>query len=259
MAATTHTSAELHEAAILHGSLGTAWDTTTAEAHAKYNVSDHPSIWQRIADHCLPYSNGKVVADLGAGDGTLGKLLQARTMYNVDPFPPDNCSQMIVKSDGVEFLRLQPEQSLDLVVATFAVHFMDRASLDKELTRVLCPTGRAMWCSFSKTSMLFGNEDFNRLYYSVGFEKDGGASAASMPTSVLRISRPASYADLRNHIENRCHSNLKQMSDEMIAHLISLIPRDLKELDIRLDVFEFVPQSSRDGLVQCLPEALCGS
>ena len=38
----------------------------------------------------------------------------------------------IVKSDGVEFLRLQPEQSLDLVVATFAVHFMDRASLDKD-------------------------------------------------------------------------------------------------------------------------------
>ena len=34
-------------------------------------------IWQRIADHCLPYSNGKVVTDLGAGDGTLGKLLQA--------------------------------------------------------------------------------------------------------------------------------------------------------------------------------------
>ena len=37
----------------------------------------------------------------------------------------------ILKSDGVEFLRSQPDQSLDLVVATFAVHFMDRASLDK--------------------------------------------------------------------------------------------------------------------------------
>ena len=68
----------------------------------RYNVSDHPSvlaalavagglsaalerqlctltlgIWHRIADYCLPYSDGKVVTDLGAGDGTLGKLLQA--------------------------------------------------------------------------------------------------------------------------------------------------------------------------------------
>lgn len=249
--ATKLPSFELHEAAFLHRSLETAWDTTTAEAHAKYNVSDHPSIWHRIADYCLPYSDGKVVTDLGAGDGTLGKLLQARTMFNVDPFPPDNCSHLIVKSDGVEFLRLQPEQSLDLVVATFAVHFMDRASLDKELTRVLGPDGRAMWFSFSQTSTLFGNEEFNRLYYSVGFEKDGGASAASKPTAVLRITRPASYDDLRNHIEQRCHSNLKQMSDDMIARLIALIPHDLKELDIRLDVFEFVPQPSRDGLIQC--------
>ena len=94
-------------------------------------------------------------------------------------------------------------------------------------------------------------QEFNRLYYSVGFEKDGGASAASKPTAVLRITRPASYDDLRNHIEQRCHSNLKQMSDDMIARLIALIPHDLKELDIRLDVFEFVPQPSRDGLIQC--------
>ena len=36
MAATTHASSELHEAALLHRSLGTAWDTTTAEAHAKH-------------------------------------------------------------------------------------------------------------------------------------------------------------------------------------------------------------------------------
>ena len=42
----------------------------------------------------------------------------------------------ILKSDGVEFLRRQPDQSLDLVVATFAVHFMDRVSLDKEGLRV---------------------------------------------------------------------------------------------------------------------------
>ena len=34
-------------------------------------------MWAAIAEHCLPFSQGKAVADLGAGDGTLGKLLQA--------------------------------------------------------------------------------------------------------------------------------------------------------------------------------------
>jgi len=228
-----------------------AWDPTIAEAHVKYNVSDHPSIWQAIADHCQPFADGRVVADLGAGDGTLGRFLQAGKMINVDPFPPEEYSHLIVKSDGVEFLRAQPDQSLDLVVATFAVHFMDRASLDKELTRVLTPSGRAIWFSFSQSSMLFGDEEFNRTYYSVGFETDGGETRASKPTSVLKVARPALYKDLRNHIEHRCHSNLKQMSDETIDRLIALIPGHLEELDIRLDVFEFVPNSSRNALVQC--------
>ena len=116
-------------------------------------------------------------------------------------------------------------------------------------------TEESTW--LSEFHVLFGPirqycpQDFNQIYYSVGFEKDGGATSASKPTSVLRVERPASYDDLRNHIENRCHSNLKQMSDETIARLISLIPRDLNELDIRLDVFEFVPNPSRDALVQC--------
>ncbi|CAK9118269.1 unnamed protein product, partial [Durusdinium trenchii] len=62
-----------------------------------------------------------------------------------DPFPPEDCPERIIKRDGVDFLRAQPDQSLDLVISTFAVHFMDRPSLDKELARVLRPSGRAIW------------------------------------------------------------------------------------------------------------------
>ncbi|CAJ1375338.1 unnamed protein product [Effrenium voratum] len=229
------------------------WDSATAEAHVKYNISDHSCIWDEIARHCMPFAEGKDVADLGAGDGTLGKLLpQAGKMTNVDPFPPEDCAAKILKSDGVEFLRSQPDQSLDLVVATFAVHFMDRASLDKELGRVLKPTGRAIWFSFSQSSVLFGSEEFNSIYYSVGFSQDGsGTAGSSAPTTVLKIDRPATSANLRNHVAHRCHSNLKQMPEHMISKLLALIPEDLQALDIRLDVFMFAPNPSRDGVVQC--------
>lgn len=56
--------------------------------------------------------------------------------------------------------------------------------------------------------------------------------------------------DARNHIQHRCHSNLKQMDDDTLARLVALIPSDLTTLDIRLDVFEFVPSPKRDGMVQ---------
>eukprot|EP00913_Durusdinium_trenchii_P000861 g800.t3 len=47
-------------------------------------------------------------------------------------------------------------------------------------------------------------EDFNEAYYSVGFDEDGGGAAGSSePTEVLRVQRPTSYGDLRNHIEFR--------------------------------------------------------
>ena len=42
-----------------------------------------PGMWAAIADYCLPFAEGKAAADLGAGDGTLGKLLQAKKMSNV--------------------------------------------------------------------------------------------------------------------------------------------------------------------------------
>eukprot|EP00435_Cladocopium_sp_Y103_P064548 s524_g26.t1 len=58
-------------------SLPRSWDPTIAEAHVRHNISNHDGMWAAIADHCLPFSQGKAVADLGAGDGTLGKLLQA--------------------------------------------------------------------------------------------------------------------------------------------------------------------------------------
>lgn len=36
------------------------------------------------------------------------------------------------------------------------------------------------------------------------------------------------------------------MDDDTLARLIALIPSDLTTLDIRLDVFEFVPSPKRD-------------
>lgn len=38
-------------------------------------VSFAGGIWDEIARYCMPFAEGKDVADLGAGDGTLGKLL----------------------------------------------------------------------------------------------------------------------------------------------------------------------------------------
>lgn len=40
------------------------------------------------------------------------------------------------------------------------------------------------------------------------------------------------------------------MDDDTLARLVAMIPNDLTSLDIRLDVFEFAPTTSREGVVQ---------
>lgn len=64
----------------------------------------------------------------------------------------------IVKADGLDFLAAQPDQSLDLVISTFAVHFMDREQLDRDRHHILFGWwGHAcLFVSFLRVSYLKG-------------------------------------------------------------------------------------------------------
>lgn len=215
------------------------WDSQTAESYDSYSLTDHECVWQAIAEHLLPFSKDRSVVDLGAGAGLLGQRLQARQMVNVDPYPPLNPKQEIVKCDGVEYLTGLEESSLDLVCAVFAVHLMDRASLDREVCRVLRPGGLAMWISVGVTTPFFHNEEFNRIFVSVGFERNGGGEAGDKPTKTLSIERPATHDLLHNFITHKSWSNLKIMPDSDVARLADLVPKDLTAITLHIDVYEF--------------------
>jgi SAM-dependent methyltransferase len=219
-----------------------------AEAQDKYNLTGHPVVWQAISDYLSRFAQDKVVVDLGAGRGELGRLLPASTMLNVDPFPPVNAPKDLIVADGVQFLRESKDKSLDLVVATFAVHLMDREALDRELARTLRPGGRAIWFGSSATQPpSFGNPEFGRLFVSVGFEATGGGSGKAQvsPTTTLEVKRPMAHLDLYNFVTYRTWSNLKLMSDSEISHLASLIPADMEFINLYIDVYAF--ECTADG------------
>lgn len=215
------------------------WDSKTAEAYDIYNISDHPVVWDALVQDLLPFSRGKVVVDLGCADGKLGAQLEAESVANVDPYPPENAPRPIIKQDGADYLKSRADESIDLVVSAFAVHFMDREKLDAEVARVLKPGGRAIYFSFSRTSPWFGNETFNTTFVSVGFERDG-ASGEVGPKRSLEVLRPMTHEQMTGFVENRTWSNLRAMSDEQIKLLSSLVPKDLEKVSLLVDVFEFI-------------------
>jgi len=115
---------------------------------------------------------------------------------------------------------------------------MDRASLDAELARVLSPGGRSVWFSASPSTTFFGCEEFNRLFFSLGFEKHNENGQG--PTRTLKIDRPMTHAQLHDFVVKRGWSNLKIMTAAQIDLLASMIPLDLRSVELHIDAHETV-------------------
>merc|ERR1719359_1811221 len=134
------------------------WHSGTADAYDQHNLLDHPAIWKGLVEFLRPYTKGKTVVDLGCADGRLSTLIEARECINVDPYPPPNPQRDIIKMDGVEYLDSREDDSLDVVVTCYSVHFMDRAKLEQQLRRVLRKGGTAIHVNVSAKSPFFEDE-----------------------------------------------------------------------------------------------------
>jgi len=212
------------------------WHSGTADAYDEHSLLDHPDIWKGMAEFLLPYTKGKIVADLGCADGKLSTIIEASECVNVDPYPPPNPPRDIIEMDGIKYLESRDDDSLDIVVTYQAVHFMDRAELDRQLARVLRKDGRAIHISVSAKTPFFGDEAFNSVFVSKGFEKSG-SDGGSCPTKVLEVQRPITYQQLTDFITKRTWSNLVIMDQKEIEFLASQIPADLREITVALDAY----------------------
>lgn len=223
------------------------------EAYDELNLADDASVFAAISHYLLPHSKGNDCVDLGAGRGTMSVLLEARTVVSVDPYPPAHTLVDIVACDGVEYLKSQADGSIDLVFAVFAVHYMDRMSLDLELTRVLRPDGRAIWFSISGLTLAtLGEElglaghgavtDFCDLFLSKGFDH---GHRKMHPTATFKIPVPVTCEKMYKFIAHRTWTNLKLMTDAEIERLLSLIPSNLSTVTLHIDVWEY--KLGKDG------------
>lgn len=218
------------------------WHEGTAEAYKSYSITNHESVICSIAGYLEQHAKGKVVVDLGAADASIGSLLKdkAAEIINVDPFPPAKTLLDVVPMDGVAYLKTRPDNSVDLVYAAMAVHLMDQDSLRTEVRRVLKPGGHLVCFSVSDKIPLIPDEEFFRLFVSVGFEVNGGGQAGSRaPSTNIVVKRPLTSDFFRKFITRRTWSNLVIMSDSTIARLDSLVPPTLEFVTIGFDVYDY--------------------
>lgn len=213
------------------------WHTGTADAYDEHHILDYPQIWDGIGKMLLPYTKGKRLADLGCADGKLSTRLEGASCANVDPFPPSKPPREIIKMDGVEYLKTCKAESLDVIIALGAIHFMDREQLFKEMARVVCKGGYFLCLSVSPSTTFFGNKSFNESFFSVGFERSG-ADGKTVPKTHV-VERPITYKQAHDWITNRTWSNMVMMPQSQIDFLASEIPKDITKICVSIDVYEF--------------------
>ena len=61
--------------------------------------------YETIASYIRSYAAERRVVDLGAADGLIGSMLNAKEIVNVDPYPPTSVVAPMVKMGGVEYLK----------------------------------------------------------------------------------------------------------------------------------------------------------
>lgn len=214
------------------------WQNETAPAYKVANILDHPAYWQALSDLLLPFSKGKHMADLGCADGKLSTFLQAACCTNVDPYPPDD-AEHVVEMDGVAYLQTLEDNSLDLVTSVVAIHHMNRAALEHELTRVLKPDGRAIWVSLCSSGNIFGEHTFNSMFFQDWAERDANAGLTDEPCQEIIFERDITHDQFSTFVAKRAWSNLAVMPQEKIDSMVSLIPDDLSRISFCLHVRQF--------------------
>ena len=217
------------------------WDALATERLAGDNLMDHPDVLEAVAQALLLYSSNKDCVELGAGRGTLGPLLNAKSIKCVDPYPPAGNPNEVVPLDGVAYLQSLPEESLDFVTAMCAVHWMDEQALDAELRRVLRrPNGRALWvCGADDQLLEFSGltPEFTDIFMQHS-ERNRGVKQHATLLLTFKAHRPTTRHELCRALRRRIWGNLWPLTESQMDNLCSLVPDDLRSIAIHFQVYE---------------------
>lgn len=209
------------------------------DSYARSGLCNSLQIQSAIQGLVTDFTAGKVVCDIGAGDGSLSCKLSAACVVPVDLYPP--CPPLwkcpIVVEDGLRYLCRSGDAGFDCVLFAFSEHYFETAALEKQLCRVLRRGGHALVFKVSPSSDFFGDPEFNRMFFSRRWCSSWGSSGVgaggAMQCFCVRV--PTRVQDLAAMLDARCWSNLVGMPQSEIDSMVRHIPENLTEVVITID------------------------
>jgi 2-polyprenyl-3-methyl-5-hydroxy-6-metoxy-1,4-benzoquinol methylase len=212
-----------------------SWSDGLSDSYYKINILNSPELLHFFQKELYGICQDRNVLDLGCGDGTLHTLIPHRHWVNVDLFTkrPD----LVIKKDAILYLQEQKPSSFDVILCCFALHHFYTPQFRELVMFPLSNNGQFINFSISRTSPLFSDGGFNRVFFGKGFSDD------TLRYDMIRRESVAIKINAKNFshfIRERSWSNLAKMSDGEITYLLERIPKglDMITLTIKIGMLE---------------------
>jgi len=212
------------------------WTDETTKSYDNFSITDNDTLWNFICDYSLRFYNAYSTAkfiDLCAGNGKFSKIMYDK--YKIDVTSIDKYSQTpnVINCDCMEYLQ---ENRSKVITCIGGVHFFDKEVFIENVEKSLVEGGTLILLSCSRSSDLFGNKEFNELFFSKGFEKNVSLLSNNDIYESIEIKVKIDKSKMVNFISNKPWSSLALMDELTISKMISLVPGSLEELSLKFDI-----------------------
>lgn len=208
-----------------------SWTDRLSESYYGINILNLPEVQQFYKKEFDPICQGRDVLDLGCGDGTLHRLIPHRNWVNVDPFT--RRPELVIKKDAIAYLQDLTPGSFDVILCCFAIHHFYTPGFRELVISALANGGQFINLSISRSSPLYSDGDFNRVFFGKGFSEDTLIyDMVRRVNVVINISAE----EFAYFIRERSWSNLAKMTHGEIAYLLERIPNDLEMITFTIKI-----------------------
>lgn len=198
------------------------WDSNLSERYKSYNILI--PIYQTISNIICEGEVNRVL-DIGCGDAYLSCLLPDLEWTNLDKYPPDKTYSPIICESIDDYLKTT-NKKYDVVVSCFAVHHFYYPDLMVDIKNILLPNGRILFFSILPNSDLFGDEEFNSLFFSRGFS----VISLDIPYEIIYVNVSIESETFKQFLKKKCWSHLDLFSEKQIQRMIEKVPNNLSSL-----------------------------
>ena len=120
-----------------------------------------------------------------------------------------------------------------MVISCFAVHHFYYPDLMVDIQNILQPNGRILFFGILPNSHLFGDPEFNSLFFSRGFS----VLPLDMSYEIIEVDINIESDRLKQFLKYKGWSHLDLFSENKLQRMVEMVPYNLTTISLRISYY----------------------